>query len=141
MLWGMAWCGLQPHLVIERKVVAHKLCLVRFDHWHDAIDEMGRVFPVQRLPGLPFPLGEDVPRFGEGRHPAPVAQLSVPPHMVPVQVRAHHVVHLLRSYAGRSEAREEGVELLLMPMRPVRQVLVISDTSIDEDRMMPLRAH
>src|SRR5262245_37149416 len=47
MPWGVAWCGLQPHLVIERKVVAYKLCLVRFDHRHDAIDEMGlRVLPV-----------------------------------------------------------------------------------------------
>ena len=86
-------------------------------------------------PMIVFALRHDVARLREGRHPLTVGETGVPPDMVPVQVRAHHEIDVLRldPDAGQivNKRAFHAVEL-----RPGRTLLVIADTGIDQDRVM-----
>ena len=89
------------------------------------------VLPVRELVA-----GHDVARIGKGRHPAPVFESGVPANMIPVQVRAHHVVDIFDLDACVCEIGEEGGPQPVK-LRPCGTLLVIAKAGIDQDRVTP----
>ena len=78
----------------------------------------------------------DVARIGKGRDPAAVFEPGVPADMIPVQMRAHHVIDILDTDAGAGEIGEKGAPQP-MKLRPRRTLLVVAEAGIDQDRVMP----
>src|SRR5262245_35034766 len=114
-----AW--LEPHLVVQCEVAADKLRLLRCHYGEDAVDEVRlRVLSMDFLEALPLPLGEDVLRIWKRGDPAAIAQSRIPPDVVPVQMCAHDVVHILRIDTCLAQARQKGVQLLHVPKRTER---------------------
>ena len=85
---------------------------------------------------LELAAGHDIARIGKGRDPAPVFEAGVPADMIPVQVRAHHVVDILDLDSCVCEVSEVGCSQPVK-LRPRRTLLVIAEAGIDQDRVMP----
>ena len=81
-------------------------------------------------------LGKDIARVGEGRNPFPVLQLCIPADMVPMEMRAHHIVDLLGLDSDPGEIRDER-GTYAVELRPRRPLLVVAEASIDQDRVPP----
>src|SRR5262249_3772561 len=68
--------------------------------------------------------------------PAPVVQARIPTDVVPVQVRAHHVIDVTDGEAGGGEAVLVLVAFHHVPERPRRPRLVVADARVDHDGVM-----
>src|SRR2546430_17662822 len=84
---------------------------------------------------LELAAGHDVARIGKSRDPPPVFEARVPADMIPVQVRAHHVVDILDVDSCVCEIGEEGSSQPV-ELRPRRTLLIIAEAGIDQDRVM-----
>src|SRR5215831_17187578 len=89
----------EPQSVLQRIVVIDQHRLPGAYDWQHAVLEsetMRGIFAalMHTFPMCEFTAGHDVARSGEGRDPAAVFEPSIPAYVIPVQMRAHHVVHL-----------------------------------------------
>ena len=131
----------EPQSVLERVVIIdqHRLPGLH-DRQHAVLEgaAVRRVLaaPVHLLPMREFPAGHYVARIGESRDPTPIVEPSVPADMVPVQMRAHHVVDIL---GLDSDACEIGEIRCVHPMKlgPRRALLVVAEAGVDQDRVLP----
>ncbi len=150
---GLARLGGQAHAGVPRRVamgrleaemLVHLVGLVhehrpaRLHHRRHAVGEAARgvaAFLLLALPELELRAHHDVLGLREGGHPLAIDQARVPAHVVHVQMRAEHVVHLLRRHAGGAEIVEIGA-LTPVPGRHLVALLVIADAGVDDHRML-----
>ena len=124
-------------MVVQRAVGGDEFGLPGGDDGqHAVLDDRVRLAPVLGFPEGVFLGAEDVFRLGEGRHPAAILQPGVPPDMIDMQMRAHHVVDLFHRNAGGGEVLLPDIGGFLVPEGPRRAVLVVADAGIDQDVMV-----
>ena len=63
---------------------------------------------LERLPVFELAAGHNIAGIGESRDPTPVFEPGVPTDMIPVQMRAHHIVHLLGLDPGGGQIGKIG---------------------------------
>ena len=144
MARGMARRGIHEQAVFDRVTAFHGEQLAGFEHRQEAVLP-DRTVVVAGTIGVGLGLGRgqlgfraEHFRVRERRHPAPVAQLRVPAHMVHMQVGAQHEVDVFGLEARLRQPLE--VRLLeVVESRRVRACLVVADAGVDEDDV-PLRA-
>src|SRR5262249_20210835 len=91
---------------------------------------------MKPLPVCELAPRHDVPRVGEGRDPTSVVEPSVPADMIPGQMRAHHIINVFGLDPDAGEIREIR-RAHPMKLRPGRALLVVAETRVDQDRVLP----
>src|SRR5262245_51177838 len=137
---GMAGGAFEPEPIFKGVVVVNQFRLPSAYHRQHAVLKSAtvrRVFAalVYPLPVGEFAAGHDVAGIWEGRDPAPIVEPGVPADMVPVQMRAHHIIDIL----GLDPYRREVSEIRRahpMKLRPCRALLVVAETGVDQNRVL-----
>jgi hypothetical protein len=52
--------------------------------------------------------------------------------MIDMEMRAHHEVNVVHRQAGGGQTLHPGIIFLLMPLRPLRPILVVADATINQ---------
>src|SRR5215470_20354248 len=99
---------------------------------------MGGIFAalMHPLPMAELAARHDVACVRESRDPAAVFELGIPADMVPMQMRAHHIVDL---FDVDPRPGEVGDVRRMQPvkLRPARALLVVAKARIYDDRVPP----
>ena len=138
---SMAGGALEPDAVLHRVVVVDQYRLPgRYDRQYAVLEgqAMRRILatPCERLPVIELAARHDVAGVRKGRDPAAVVEPGVPADMVPMEMRAHHVIDRFGRHPGGGEIGEIGA-LHTVELRPGRPLLVVAEAGIDQDRVTP----
>ena len=135
----------EADLVVECVVVGHDVGLPGLDDGkHAVVDAAVGIFLAALVdfdPVLVLGAREEVARVGETRHPAPAREARVPPHMVGVEMGAHHEIDIFGREADGGEVVEIAARRPPRPGRVEAALLVVADAGIDQDRAMPRPQH
>jgi hypothetical protein len=127
------WCSTSPI------IVADKQRLSGLHHRQHAVAEGQRVRRVgtafvEILPVIEFASRHHIFGVRKGRDPLAIPQLRVPADMVPMEVRAHHVIDLFGPNSEPGEILDERA-VHAVELRPARALLVVADAGVDQDRV------
>src|SRR6187399_1354313 len=127
------------HEIAEREVTFYDLSPICRDDRQNRIGHPGRVrrmlFLLLRPEGK-LAIRHHVPGLRKRRYPPPILQPRVPADVIPVQMRAHHIIDILEPDTHGLESLFETVAVHHVPERPCRARLVIADTRIDQDGVL-----
>ena len=124
----------QGDFVAQPMVARHQIGLAGIRDRLHGIAEYGLfVGPVAMVaPVLELGLAEHIAGIGKGRHPLAADEFGVPADMIDMQVGAEHRVDAVRGKTRRRQGVEERI-LAVVPGRHVAAMLVIAQTSVDDD--------
>src|SRR5215472_15652231 len=91
---------------------------------------------MHALPVCELAARHDVARIRKRRDPAAVLEPGIPADMVPMQMRAHHVVDIFDCDPGSAEIGDIR-RAQPMKLRPARALLVVAEAGINEDSVPP----
>src|SRR6516164_6853992 len=112
MAWRVSGPRLDPNAVIEGVVAGHQLRPTALHDWQQAVlvIRIGRVSGAQfgALPVFPFLPCKKIVSIGKRRHPSTIDEPRVPADMIGVEMRAQHIVDVLRRKAGGGKVSKIG---------------------------------
>ena len=132
----MLWPGVGINEVVEGVRALDDIGAIGGDDRQHRVGDPGdrrRIVLLALGPVSELPVGEDVARLGERRHPAAVLESRVPADVVGVQMRAHDEIDVAEAQAGGRQVLLEAIGLHHVPEGTRRPRLVVADAGIDQD--------
>ena len=96
---GVARRRKQMHRIVERKIALHDLGALRFNDWQYRVSDPrnpSRIVLLLLRPMRKLAVGHDVFGVGKRGYPTPVLQARIPPNVVDMEMRTHHIIDVAR---------------------------------------------